>query len=205
MFDVKHEWQKSVMKLMQIILEKVCRKNIKINISDERKERNAHVKENWTENAGKKQLATRSILKLLRDKAKGTWQGRKQLFKASVFWMNDAEFTGTWRSLRMTARQNSAAVTDVTLNSTHRKGYQSNFYFFIRRAADEFSEACCTVMTGDRHDGRAAMDFSMIIFGQTPPWLEWILIVMPVWLYFSSFLFSSVLFLNTELYILYEC
>ena len=72
MFDVKHEWQKSVMKLMQIILEKVCRKNIKINISDERKERYAHVKENWTENAGKKQLVTRSILKLLRDKAKGT-------------------------------------------------------------------------------------------------------------------------------------
>ena len=72
MFDVKHEWQKSVMKLMQIILEKVCRKNIKINISDERKERNAHVKKNWTENAGKKQLVTRSILKLLRDKAKGT-------------------------------------------------------------------------------------------------------------------------------------
>ena len=130
MFDVKHEWQKSVMKLMQIILEKVCRKNIKINISDERKERNAHVKENWTENAGKKQLVTRSILKLLRDKAKGTWQGRKQLFKASVFWMNHAEFTGTWRSLRMTARQNSAAVTDVTLNSTHRKGYQSKLLFF---------------------------------------------------------------------------
>ena len=37
MFDVKHEWQKSVMKLMQIILEKVCRKNIKINISDSEK------------------------------------------------------------------------------------------------------------------------------------------------------------------------
>ena len=44
MFDVKHEWQKSVMKLMQIILEKSCRKNLKIKISDERKERNAHVK-----------------------------------------------------------------------------------------------------------------------------------------------------------------
>ena len=27
---------------------------------------------------------------------------------------------------------------------------------------------------------------------------------MPVWLYFSSFLFCSVLFLNTELYILYR-
>ena len=72
MFDVKREWQKSVMKLMQIILEKLYRKNIKINISDERKERNIYVKKNWTENAGKKQLVTRSILKLLRDKAKGT-------------------------------------------------------------------------------------------------------------------------------------
>ena len=39
MFDVKHEWQKSVMKLMQIILEKSCRKNLKIKISDERKEK----------------------------------------------------------------------------------------------------------------------------------------------------------------------
>ena len=75
MFDVKHEWQKSVMKLMQIILEKTCRKNLKIKISDERKERNAHVKKkNWTENAGKKQLVMRSVLKLLRDKAKGTGQ-----------------------------------------------------------------------------------------------------------------------------------
>ena len=44
MFDVKHKWQKSVMKLMQIILEKSCRKNLKIKISDERKERNANVK-----------------------------------------------------------------------------------------------------------------------------------------------------------------
>ena len=75
MFDVKHEWQKTVMKLMQIILEKTCRKNLKIKISDERKERNAHVKKkNWTENAGKKQLVMRSVLKLLRDKAKGTGQ-----------------------------------------------------------------------------------------------------------------------------------
>ena len=75
MFDVKHEWQKTVMKLMQIILEKSCRKNLKIKISDERKERNAHVKKkNWTENAGKKQLVMRSVSKLLHDKAKGTGQ-----------------------------------------------------------------------------------------------------------------------------------
>ena len=41
-----------------------------------------------------------------------------------------AEFTGTWRSLVMTAPQNSAAVTDVTFHSTHRKGYQSKLLFF---------------------------------------------------------------------------
>ena len=41
-----------------------------------------------------------------------------------------AEFTGTWRSLGMTAPQNSAAVTEVTFHSTHRKGYQSELLFF---------------------------------------------------------------------------
>ena len=45
-----------------------------------------------------------------------------KLFKASV--------TGTCRSLGMTALQNSAAVTDVTFHSTHRKGYQSKLLFF---------------------------------------------------------------------------
>ena len=76
MFDVKHEWQKTVMKLMQIILEKSCRKNLKIKISDERKEKKCpcQKKKNWTENAGKKQLVMRSVSKLLRDKAKGTGQ-----------------------------------------------------------------------------------------------------------------------------------
>ena len=61
----------------------------------------------------------------------------------------------------MTAPQNSAAVTDVTFHSTHRKGYQSKLLFFTRRAADVVSEACFTVMTGDRHDERAAMNFGM--------------------------------------------
>ena len=52
MFDVKRfcfvfEWQRSAGKLMQIILEKkLCRKNLKIKISDERKEKNAHAKKN---------------------------------------------------------------------------------------------------------------------------------------------------------------
>ena len=85
--------------------------------------------------------------------------------------------------------------------STQRigKDIRASFYFFTRRAANVVSEACFTVMTGDRHDERAAMDFSMIIFAQTPSWLVWILTVMPVWLYFSSFLFCSVLFLITKL------
>ena len=41
----KNEWQRSTVKLMQIILEKkLYRKNLKIKISDERKEKNAHAK-----------------------------------------------------------------------------------------------------------------------------------------------------------------
>ena len=53
-----------------------------------------------------------------------------KLFKASVFEWTKDEFTGTWRSLGMTAPQNSAAVTDVTFRSTHWKGYQSKLLFF---------------------------------------------------------------------------
>ena len=53
----KNKRQRSAVKLMQIILEKkLCRKNLKIKISDERKEKNAHAKKNWTENSRKKQL-----------------------------------------------------------------------------------------------------------------------------------------------------
>ena len=54
--------------------KKLCRKYLKIKISDERKEKNAHAKKNWTENSRKKQLVTRSVLKVLREKAKGTGQ-----------------------------------------------------------------------------------------------------------------------------------
>ena len=53
-----------------------------------------------------------------------------KLFNASVFEWTTDEFTGTWRSLGMTAPQNSAAVTDVTFHSMHRKGYQSKLLFF---------------------------------------------------------------------------
>ena len=39
-----------------------------------------------------------------------------------------------------------------------RKDIRGSSYFFTRRAADVFSEACFTAMTGDRHDELAAMD-----------------------------------------------
>ena len=55
-------------------------------------------------------------------------------------------------------------------------------------------------LTGDRHDELAAMDLSTIAVALTPSWLVWILTVMPVWLYFSSF----VLLLNTKLYVYYH-
>ena len=70
--------------------------------------------------------------------------------------------------------------------STQRigKDIRTSSYFFTRRAADVVSEACFTAMTGDRHDERAAMDLSMIIFALPPSWFVWILTVIQVWLYF---------------------
>ena len=62
-------------------------------------------------------------------------------------------------------------------------------------------------MTGDRQDERAAMDFSMIMIMIS----DTVMISMnfnsyaSLVIFWSSFLFCSVLFLNTELCILYEC
>ena len=92
--------------------------------------------------------------------------------------------------------------------STQRIGEDSRAtsYFFTRRAADVVPEACFTAMTKDHHDELAAMDLSVIAVALTAAWLVWMLRVMPVWLYFSSFLFFfSVLLLITKLYTLYEC
>ena len=120
-----------------------------------------------------------------------------KLCKASVFWMNDSRIHKNMKIARDDSAANLSCSDwcDFPLNASER----------ISEQADVISEACFTVMTRDHHDEQAAMDFSMIIFALTLLWLVWILTVMPVWLYFSSFLFCSVLFLNTELYILYEC
>ena len=57
------------------------------------------------------------------------------------------------------------------------------------READVISEAIFTAVTRDCDDKLAGMDLSMIAVALTPSWLVWILTIMPVWLYFSSFLF----------------
>ena len=93
--------------------------------------------------------------------------------------------TSLWWQRRKTRLQRLMWIATQRIG----KDIRASSYFFTRRAADVVSEACFTVMTGDRHDERAAMNFSMIIFAQTPSWLVWILTIMPVWLYFLSFLF----------------
>ena len=126
-----------------------------------------------------------------------------KLFKASVFWMNDSQIHRNTEIARddSTAKLSCNDWCDFPLNTSERISEQA--LFFTRRAADVASEACFTVMTGDRHDGRAAMDFSMIIFAQKPSWLVWISTVMPVWLYFSSFLFFSLFCFWTPNFIYY--
>ena len=134
------------------------------------------------------------------------WQGRKQTVQGERF-LNKRQPNSPEHEDRSGWQRRKTRLQWLMRLSTQRiwKDIRASSYFFTRRAADVVSEACFTVMTGDRHDERAAMNFGMIIFAQTPSWLVWILTVMPVWLYFSSFLFCSVLLLNTELYILYEC
>ena len=44
----------------------------------------------------------------------------------------------------------------------------------------------------------ATLDLTMIAVALKPSWLVWIITVMPLWLYFLSFLFCSVLFLNSN-------
>ena len=53
-------------------------------------------------------------------------------------------------------------------------------------------------LTGDYDDNHElpAMNLGMIAVALTPSWLGWIWTVMPAWLYFSSFLFSVLLFFS---------
>ena len=105
----------------------------------------------------------------------------------------------------MTAPQNSAAVTDVTFHSTHRKGYQSKLLFFHSKGGrcsfwgllycDDRRSPWWASRDGLQHDDIRSdtvmirMNFnsyaSLVIF------------------FIISVLFCFVF--NSELYILYEC
>ena len=92
-----------------------------------------------------------------------------KLFKASVFWTNDSRIH----------RHRKTRLLWLMWLSTQRigKNVRASSYFFTRRAVDVASKACFTVMTRDRHNELATMDFSMIIFAQTLSWSVWILTV----------------------------
>ena len=118
-----------------------------------------------------------------------------------------AEFVGTWRSLGMTAPQNSAAVTDVTFHSTYRKGYQSKLLFFHSKGGrcsswgllhcDDQRSSWWASRDGPQRD-RSRSDSGIISMNVNSYASLVIFFVIPV-------LFCSVLLLITKLYTLYEC
>ena len=134
-----------------------------------------------------------------------TWQGRKQTVQGECF-LNERQPNSPEHEDRSWWQRRKTRLQWLMWIATQRigKDVRASSYFFTRRAADVVFEACFTAMIGDRHDEPAAMDHSMITVPLTPSWLVRIWTVRPVWLYFSSFLFCSVLFLNTKLYILYK-
>ena len=109
-----------------------------------------------------------------------------------------AEFTGTRRLLEMTGPLNSAAVTDVAIHSMHQKRYQSkllvvhskggrcNFLGFLH--CDYRRSPRWSSRDGPQHDCSRSGTFMISIT------------VVPVWLYFSSFLFVLFCFEHKTLY-----
>ena len=79
----------------------------------------------------------------------------------------------------------------LMLPSTQRisKNISASSLSSTPRVADVNSEASFTATTANLRDELAAMDLSTIALALTPSWLVWTLKVMPVWLYFSLFLF----------------
>ena len=147
--------------------------------------------------------------RIVADKNTQVFSHNKQKTNCSrrVFFINERQPNSPEHEDRSGWQRRKTRLQWLMWPSTQRIGkvIRASSYFSTRRVVDLVPEACSTAMTEDRHDELAAIDLSMIAVALTPSWLVWILTVMPVWLYFSSFLFCSLLYLNTELYILYEC
>ena len=130
---------------------------------------------------------------------------KNQTVQACVLWIKDSR---VYRNMKI-ARDDSAVNLGCSewcglpLNASERA---SDVIFWGLLYSDDRRSPWWTVRVGPQHDrGRSelsALDLSMIAVVLTPSWWVWILTVMPVWLYFSSFLFCSVSFLNTKLCIL---
>ena len=91
--------------------------------------------------------------------------------------------------------------------STQRIGkvIRASSYFSTRRVVDLVPEACSTAMTEDRHDELAASNRPQHDRSRSDTVMISMNFNSYARLYISSFLFFSVLFLNTKLYILYKC
>ena len=124
---------------------------------------------------------------------------RKQTVQGECF-MNERQPNSPGHEDRSEWQRRKTRLQWLMWPSTQRIGkvIRASSYFSTRRVVDLVPEACSTAMTEDRHDELAAIDLSMIAVALTPSWLVWILTVMPLWLYFLSFLFCSVLFLNSN-------
>ena len=135
-----------------------------------------------------------------------TWQVENKLFKASVF-MNEWQLNSPGcedRSEWQCRKTRLQWLTDVAFHSTHQKGYQSKLLFFHLKGSrfsswgllhcDDRRSPWWASRDRPQHD-RSRSDTVMISMNFNSY----------ARLYFSSFLFFSVLFLDTKLYILYKC
>ena len=116
-----------------------------------------------------------------------------------------AEFTATWRFPGMTAPYNSAAVTDVAIHSIRRKGYQSKLLVVYSKGGccnfwgllhyDYWRSSWWSSRDGPQHDCSRSGTFMISMEFNSCASLA-IFFIIPVLFCF---------FLNTKLYILYEC
>ena len=130
-----------------------------------------------------------------------TWQGRKQTVQGEYF-LNERQPNSPEHEDRSGWQRRKTRLKWLMWLSTQRigKDIRVSSYFFTRRAADVVSEVCFTAMNGDRHDKRAPMDFSMIVFAQTPLWQVRILSYASLVIFFVVSVLFCFLFEHGALY-----
>ena len=109
---------------------------------------------------------------------------RKQTVQGECF-MNERQPNSPGHKDRSEWQRRKTRLQWLMWPSTQRIGkvIRASSYFSTRRVVDLVPEACSTAMTEDRHHKLAAIDLSMIAVSLTPSWLEWILTVMPGYIF----------------------